>query len=229
MATQSKRKTPVAKAQPQDAKIEKALTVEKSEPKEEVVLVPASDYRKLLDSLEQFMNKEITSGHKNEDQKIQLGESIEVVSLSPGIVNATTSGGDNNGRTYAFRAFGMSMEIPYGDLVNIVQNHFKLFERGYLYVNDARFTKTNGLEQVTKNVLNKEQMERIVYGNSPEDLHLFENATVVQKEHMVSMLITDVNDGKEVDMNRIHSVSKFVGYDVSDRAKQFKQMFEKPE
>ena len=221
MATQTRRKVPANKAQ--------QINAEQIEQKDEVVVIPASDYQKLLNSLEQFMQKEITSGSKNEDKKIQLGESIEVISLSPGIVNVTTSGGENNGRVYTFRGFGVSMDIPYGDLVSIVQKQFKFFERGYLYVNDARFTKINGLEQITKNVLNKEQIERIVHGNAPEDLHLFENATMAQKEHIVGMLIDDINDGKEVDMNRIYGISKFVGYDVSERAKQFKQMFEKPE
>ena len=221
MATQTQRKSPANKTQ--------QASSEKTEQNDAVVVIPASDYQKLLASLEEFIKKDISSGSKNEDNKIQVGESIEVISLTPGIVNVTTFGGENNGRVYTFRGFGMSMEIPYNDLVNIVQRHFKFFERGYLYVNDARFTKINGLEQITKKVLTKEQMERIVYGDSMEDLQLFQNATAAQKEHMVTMLMDEINEGKDVDMNRIYALSKFVGYDISDRAKQFKEIFEKPE
>lgn len=223
MTTQSRRKTPSTKVE------EPTIVKAELDTPEEVVVMPVSDYKKLIASLEKFMKEEPSSDKKSENQKIHPGESIEVISLSPGIVNVTTSGGENNGRVYTFRGFGISMEIPYVDLVNIVQNHFKIFERGYLYVNDARFTKINGLEQITRKVLTKEQMEEIVYGKDTENLHLFENATVIQKEHMVTMLMDDINEGKEVDMNRIYSISKFVGYDISDRAKEFKQSLEQPE
>lgn len=232
MTTQSRRKSSTGKTQQPEPTIENNFTVSKVEEKkseDEFVVVPALDYKKLLASLDMFMKKEAANGNKSEDDKIQPGETIEVISLSPGIVNATTAGGDNNGRVYTFREFGASMKIPYNDLVNIVQNHYKFFERGYLYVNDARFTKINGLEQITKNVLNKEQIEKLVHGGSSEDLDLFAHATGVQKEHIVGMLIDDINDGKNVDMNRIYAISNFVGYDIGDRARQVKQMFEKPE
>ncbi len=220
MTTQSQRKSSPKKTEQMISKEDNL------KPSGEVVVLPAEDYKKLIESLSNFMKDETDSNKKGETRKIDSSESIQVISLSPGIVNAVTSGGDNNGRVYRFRGFGISMEIPYGDLVNIVQNHFKLFEDGYLYVNDARFTRVHGLEQVTKRVLTKEQMEKIVYGDYSTDLHLFENATSVQKEHMVAMLMDDINAGKEVDMNRIYSISKFVGYDISDRAHQFKQAIE---
>lgn len=228
MATQTKRKSPapvVAKPTVIKPIPQKVLAPDVvKEPEDVKVTISANEYQKLISTMATFIEGRSKEDADGANGKIKQDESIEVISLSPMEVNAVT-GGDRMGRVYTFRGFGTSMVIPYGDLVNLVQNQFRLFEQGYLYVNDARFAKIHGLELIMKNILTKEQIEAVVYGDFPEYADLFEKATSVQREAMSAMLINELNKGSAIDYNKIKKISEFVGYDLGERAQQLKEMF----
>lgn len=224
MTTKAKKiTTPKPKAE--EAVVEKKALeqIEESvEKKEGTVSIPLGKYEQMLEALTAFMSQQSTAGSTGENDKIQRDEYIEVISLTPRLVTVTAG----SGRQYNFKGFGVSIEIPYEDLSSIVQNSFSFFEKGYIYVNDARFTKANGLEHIAKRVLTKEQIEAIVYGDSPEAMSLFKNGTVAQKEIMASMLMSEIIDGKAVDMNKVKKISEFVGFDLSQRAQEFKELMD---
>lgn len=228
MATQTKRKSPasvVAKPIVVKPVPKKAIAPDvDKEPDDVKVTISANEYQKLVSAMATFIEVRSKEDASGVNGKIRQDESIEVISLSPMEVNAVT-GGDRAGRVYTFRGFGTSMVIPYSDLVNIVQHQFRLFEYGYLYVNDARFAKVHGLELIMNNILTKEQINAVVYSDFPEYADLFEKATSVQREAMSTMLISELNKGSAVDYNKIKKISDFVGYDLGERAQQLKDMF----
>lgn len=234
MATKSKRK-PVEKkiedsvVEDKEVKKEKVeKTVEKQTKKVETVSVPVDDYARLIEQLTNFIEKQATSG-ANENAKISRDELIEVISLSPAITNVSTGGRGLNSRNYRFSGFGVSIEIPYDDLVSIVQNHQGAFDRGFLYINDARFVKSQGLSLAMKNILTKEQMENIIYGEDIGSVDLLEKASKVQKEHIADLLANLINDGETVDMNKLKKISDYVGYRIEDRAAHIKEAMEPSE
>jgi len=161
-----------------------------------------------------------------ENKKLKTDDMIEVISLTPGIVNARTSGDLRQpGRNYRFDKFGKTMQIPYSDLSAIVQNYSFLFEEGYLYINNASFVKAFGLENAVENVLTKEQILKIVYSDEPDYMDLFKRATTKQRKHIATILISEINKGKEFDMNKLDKISKFIGYDIKERAAKQKEIF----
>ena len=160
-----------------------------------------------------------------ENKKLQSDDLIEVISLTPGIVNATVPGDlMHSGRVYRFESFGKTMQIPFPDLNAIVQTQSKLFEEGYLYINDARFVKAAGLQSAMENILTKEQILKIVYSDEPDYMDLFKKATSEQRRHIADILIDEINNGKEFDMNKINKISKFIGYDIKERAAKQKEL-----
>lgn len=166
---------------------------------------------------------------KVEDNKLKVDDMIDVISLSPNIVNANVSASYKQpGRNYRFDKFGKMLQIPYSDLMQIVQNHTALFEKGYLYINDARFVKAAGLQGAVENMLTKEQIQQIVYSDSPDYMELFAKATTEQRKNIAGILIDEINAGKEFDMNKLDKISKFIGYDILERANKQKEAFKKP-
>ncbi len=167
--------------------------------------------------------------NKEEDSKLKIDDMIEVISLTPSIVNANVSPTPKQpGRNYRFDKFGKVLQIPYSDLMQIVQNHTALFEKGYLYINDARFVKAAGLQGAVENMLTKEQIQQIVYSDSPDYMELFAKATTEQRKNIAGILIDEINAGKEFDMNKLDKISKFIGYDILERANKQKEAFKKP-
>ena len=197
-----------------------------AENKENTITIPVSKYEQMLEALTAFISEQAKAGSSSENKKIQRDEYIEVISLTPMLVTVTANAAGGSGREYNFKGFGVSIEIPYADLANIVQKHFKFFEKGYLYVNDARFTKTNGLDQITSKILTKEQIEVIIYGDNQSSLALFEKGTTSQKNIIASMLIKELVENKDIDMNKIKKISDFVGFDLNQRAEEFKEILE---
>lgn len=236
MATKPKRK-PVEKKS-EDSVIENKDVLEKEvkkqeKPKEEItkqetVSIPADEYAKLIGTLTELIKAQGESG-ENENAKISQSELIEVISLTPAITNVSTGSGDRNARKYRFVDFGVSMEIPYTDLVMIVQNHRGAFDRGFLYINDARFVKAQGLSSAMKNILTKEQMEAIVYSDDLSALDLLGKASADQRSHIADILVDMINAGKDVDMNKVKRVSEYVGYSIDEKAMRIKESLEKPE
>lgn len=239
MATKSKQKTtekkvkePVLETKDVENKKGKAVKQEDivpivEEPKEETVSVPVSDYNRLLETLTELIKKQGEDG-ANANAKIAPSEFIEVISLSPAITNVNTGMGDRNGRNYRFVGFGVSMEIPYSDLVAIVQNHRGAFDRGFLYINDARFVKSQGLSLAMKKILTKEQMEEIIYSKDLKTLDLLGKASSDQRSHIADILVDMINAGKDVDMNKVKRVSEFVGYQIDEKAMRIKEALSPP-
>lgn len=223
------KKTTSAKPKVEEAVVEKKTsqdTVGDIEKKEETISIPISKYEQMLEALTSFMSQQANAGRTGENNKIQRDEYIEVISLTPIPVTVTANASGGSGREYNFKGFGVSIKIPYEDLSNIVQKSFSFFESGYIYVNDARFTKANGLEHIASKVLTKEQIETIVYGDSPDGMDLFKKGTAAQKDVMANMLMKELIDNKPVDMNRVKKVSEFVGFDLNQRAGEFKELFD---
>lgn len=182
-----------------------------------------------VEQLLSLLRDSATLKNKGEDNKLKVDDMIEVISLSPSIVNANVSANlKQPGRNYRFDKFGKMLQIPYSDLMQIVQNHTALFERGYLYINDARFVKAAGLQGAVENMLTKEQIQQIVYSDTPDYMELFAKATTEQRRNIAGILIDEINEGKEFDMNKLNKISKFIGYDIKERAAKQKEALSKP-
>lgn len=228
MATKSKQKPVEKKIEDsviENKDVEKEAIKEKPKKKTEkveTVSIPVDDYTRLLEQLTKFIEKQANSG-ANENAKISRDELIEVISLSPAITNVSTGGRGFNSRNYRFAGFGVSIEIPYDDLVSIVQNNQGAFDRGFLYINDARFVKSQGLSLAMKKILTKEQMENIIYGDDINSVNLLEKASKDQKKHIADILVNLINKGESVDMNKLKRISDYVGYKVEDRAAYIKE------
>lgn len=182
-----------------------------------------------IDQLLGLLKNSASLKNQNEYDKLKTDDMIEVVSLSPSIVNASVSANMlQPGRNYRFDRFGKILQIPYSDLMQIVQNHTALFERGYLYINNAQFVKASGLQGAVENMLTKEQIQKIVYSNSPDYMELFSKATTEQRKNIAGILIDEINDGQEFDMNKLDKISTFIGYNIQERAKKQKENLAKP-
>lgn len=221
MATTRQRKVAPQADEPKESS---KSVIEETSIEEKLNVKPDGTVTLTIAELLELLKSNAVLKNPEENKKLQSDDLIEVISLTPNIVNASIpSDLRHPGRNYRFEKFGKVMQIPFSDLNAIVQSHSKLFEKGYLYINDARFVKAAGLQSAMENVLTKEQILKIVYGDEPDYMDLFKKATTEQRRHIADILIDEINNGKEFDMNKLNKISKFIGYDIKERAAKQKE------
>lgn len=144
---------------------------------------------------------------------------IKVMSLTPYLLTLTTEE-YGRGKKFNFENFGEVKRILYHDLVDIMEQHQNFVTGGYFVILNRDVVRKHGLDNVYKSILTKEKIDKIVVGNDSDAVNLFKSCSDAQKENIAQMLMSKINNNEYVDLNLLDRLSRIIGYNIADRAKE---------
>jgi len=164
---------------------------------------------------------------KNEIQSNELDirpdKYVSIMSLLPYTLILSTEG-NGKGKQYKFKKFGEKRRVLYKDLVDIVETNRKFLESGYFYILGKNVIRSLGLDDIYEQVLNKEQIEKILNTIDVDDaFEVFKSASTRQKETLITMLVKKLKDTPDkTNMNFIDKVSRETGVDIFGKVEDIK-------
>lgn len=129
---------------------------------------------------------------------LPLRKYIKVINLFNGLLNLSTEP-LGKGRVYRFDKFGYDHKIPDNVLADIVANDEKKFKSGLCFIDDPAFVNSVGLEDAYEHILTYDEMKVAISTDNWNVLEaLYDKATPVQRENIVSLLVgAAIKTGKE--------------------------------
>lgn len=126
--------------------VEEAVTENVEEKSTNTVTLSTEQFEALMNRLNDLEGKVKTQGvtqfapSGNDRFYNYLEVEVPVVSMCQGELNLATQG-RGQGNIYTFTDFGQIMDIPFGDLKDIVQHNQRFANEGYFYIADEEVVK----------------------------------------------------------------------------------------
>ena len=129
---------------------------------------------------------------------------IRVVSLSDGGVNLKTA--KNGGKVFRLDKFGHSTSITYSDLQDVIATCRPLIENGTVYICNKDVVRNNYLEENYKHFLTVDTISNILSFNTEQIVDMVKNTTESIQESIISLVVKKINNGENVDMNKVNAI-----------------------
>ena len=160
------------------------------------------------------------------NNNIALDELIPVMSLLDYTLNLMRSPNSHRAK-YVFKGFGERKEILYQDILVIVEEYRHFLEMGYFVIMDERVIARNGLQEITKNVLTKENIERILSGGK-DALSIYKSCGDEQKKTIIGMVTRKLTDDPDsIDLNIVYELSRESGVKIQENADDARFLYSK--
>lgn len=137
---------------------------------------------------------------------------VPVVSMCQGELNLATLG-RGQGNIYTFTNFGQIIDIPFGDLKDIVQHNQRFANEGYFYIADEEVVKKLRKTSEYNKMLPPDVIENIFKNDANKIIDLYNMAPRGQKETIVEMIKNKRTQGIEVDANILVKLGELTGID----------------
>lgn len=137
---------------------------------------------------------------------------VPVVSMCQGELNLATQG-RGQGNIYTFTDFGQIMDIPFGDLKDIVQHNQRFANEGYFYVADEEVVRKLRKTSEYNKMLPPDVIENIFNNDANRIIDLYKMAPRGQKETIVEMIKNKRTQGIDVDANILIKLGELTGID----------------
>ena len=192
----------------------KASTTKKSvENKEasnlEAIMKQMEEMQKQILSL-QKENESLQNDNSSTFVDIDADMDVEIVSQFRGtLVLATEPSG--HGTTYIFEHFGEVQDIPFSDVKAICKNMRSFAEEGLFYILDRDVVKKLRLGKKYEKMLGFDDMSTLEKKSSEEVLRLFNLASDLQQEEIISFYLEKYRNKETVDMNVLQGLSNIIG------------------
>ena len=147
------------------------------------------------------------------DNDISADEEILVMSLTPNKLNLV---GDNGVVLFSFDEIYEEQYIDYASLREIVRLNRDMARSGRFYILDERAVSKLRLKNNYKNVLNPEQLKKILSMDVTKAIELYKLANDTQKRTIVELVKQAKFRGENVDYNLLGELSKLSGIDLMD-------------
>lgn len=157
-----------------------------------------------------------------EEEEVPLNSYIKVMSLIPYELNISTER-HGKGRIFTFRGYGKTKRIIYQELEKIIEENRHFLERGFFVILDKRVVRKHGLDDVYKNIMNKEKMDMILLGFQGGDvkendiLTFAKSAPKEQQEILATMIIDKRINGEEIDLNLFDKLGRIMNMDLNQK------------
>jgi hypothetical protein len=162
---------------------------------------------------------------QNNTIKINGDDYIKVISLCPYTLNLSTQS-KGRGKLYTFTKFGEVKRIIYRDLIDIIENHANFMNDGLFLIMNRDVIRRHGLDDLYGKLLTKEKIEQILEGNQSDAVNMFRSANPKQQEMICNMIISEMVEGREMDLNFIDRLSRIMGYNIIDKVEDAKKLRE---
>lgn len=154
-------------------------------------------------------------------------EKIKVINLMHNELNLSTEP-NGQGRVFNFEKYGDSRLIRFDELADIVSTYPNTMENGFAYICSQDAVEALGLKEEYEKIYTKEMMDRIPYLREESDVELFIGMNKALQESTANEIARLINENEKMDYNYLRRIKEECGIDIEELAKEFKEMFSKP-
>jgi hypothetical protein len=157
-----------------------------------------------------------------EEEEVPLNSYIKVMSLIPYELNLSTER-HGKGRIFTFRGYGKTKRIIYQELEKIIEENRHFLERGFFIILDKRVVRKHGLDDIYKNIMNKEKMDMILLGfqggevKENDILSFAKSAPKEQQKILATMVIDKRINGETIDLNLFDKLGRIMDMDLNQK------------
>lgn len=187
------------------------------------------DFSEQLESIKSMLktqNKEsinkIDNNKEEEFEPIRPDKYIKVMSLTPELLNLNAG----NGKIISINKYGEIKNIMYGDLVNIINNHYELASDGGFYIFDDEAVRISGLQEYYKKILDKNGLEELLKKSQSEIKEVLDFMSDVQKKALVNNIIINIYNGKDISTSIIDIIDKSCEVNIMEKVQEMKNFDE---
>jgi molybdopterin converting factor small subunit len=164
----------------------------------------------LMDALQ---NNVIINNNSNNNisDDISADEEILVMSLTPNKLNLV---GDGGTVLFSFDEMYEEQFIDYASLKEIVRLNRDMARNGRFYILDERVVNKLRLKNNYKNVLNPEQLKKILSVDVNKAIELYKMANDVQKRTIIELVKQSKFKGDTIDYNLLGELSNLSGINL---------------
>lgn len=198
--------------------VEEAVTENVEEKSTNTVTLSTEQFEALMNRLNDLEGKVKTQGvtqsvpSGNDRFYNYLEVEVPVVSMCQGELNLATQG-RGQGNIYTFTDFGQIMDIPFGDLKDIVQHNQRFANEGYFYIADEEVVKKLRKTSEYNKMLPPDVIENIFKNDANKIIDIYNMAPRGQKETIVEMIKNKCLQGINVDANVLVKLGELTGID----------------
>lgn len=156
---------------------------------------------------------QMVSGNINNTKDTSTERDISVISLTTGSLYLTTTGLDS-GRRYLFSNQFDEVQIPEGDLKEIIKAMPETTQKGYFYINDEKFVKDAKLTNTYRNILSDKALNDIFSKDCKAFMNIYNGASKGQQKIIVDMVANKKLSGEFVDANIVLELGKACDRDL---------------
>ena len=113
--------------------------------------------------------------------------------------------------------YGEVKNVLYGDLIAIINNHFKLASEGGFYIFDREAVALTGLADAYEHMLDKTGMEALLAKPIEEIRSTFEEISDYQKETFATCVVNALVQGLEISTVKINLIEEITGSPIMTR------------
>lgn len=196
--------------------VEEAVTENVEEKSTNTVTLSTEQFEALMGRLNdlegkvksQAVTQSVPSG--NDRFYNYLETEVPVVSMCQGELNLATQG-KGQGNIYTFTDFGQIIDIPFGDLKDIVQHNQRFANEGYFYIVDEEVVRKLRKTSEYNKMLPPEVIENIFKNDANKIIDLYNMAPRGQKETIIEMIKNKRVQGIDVDANVLVKLGELTG------------------
>lgn len=151
------------------------------------------------------------NSNNNVSNDISADEEILVMSLTPNKLNLV---GDGGAVLFSFDEMYEEQFIDYASLKEIVRLNRDMARNGRFYILDERVVNKLRLKNNYKNVLNPEQLKKILSVDVNKAIELYKMANDVQKRTIIELVKQSKFKGDAIDYNLLGELSNLSGINL---------------
>lgn len=158
-----------------------------------------------------LQNNVAVNNNSNINDDISADEEILVISLTPNKLNLV---GDGGTVLFSFDEMYEEQFIDYASLKEIVRLNRDMARNGRFYILDERVVNKLRLKNNYKNVLNPEQLKKILSVDVNKAIELYKMANDVQQRTIIELVKQSKFKGDTIDYNLLRELSNLSGINL---------------
>lgn len=158
-----------------------------------------------------LQNNVAVNNNSNINDDISADEEILVISLTPNKLNLV---GDGGTVLFSFDEMYEEQFIDYASLKEIVRLNRDMARNGRFYILDERVVNKLRLKNNYKNVLNPEQLKKILSVDVNKAIELYKMANDVQQRTIIELVKQSKFKGDTIDYNLLGELSNLSGINL---------------
>ena len=164
-----------------------------------------------IKQLMEMLKNNVTTPVVSDNNDISADEEILVISLTPNKLNLVGSDGSV---LFSFDNMYEEQYIDYASLKEIVRANREMAKNGRFYILDERVVNKLRLKNYYKNILEPEQLKKILVVDTNKAIEFYKLANDMQKQTIIDIVKQAKFNSENIDYNLLRSLSELSGVDL---------------